>query len=108
MIDNPTAKIIRTYLPLLKNQLQVKKDFIEIEFKSQKSYKNLLTLSYHKNNLIHVFMNEAAIALSIFALKQLDYKEKEITVEKIWESTEFISQMFKYEVIVKDHIKNYA
>lgn len=34
MNDNPSAKTIRTYLPLLKNEVKVKKDFIEIEFKS--------------------------------------------------------------------------
>ena len=69
MNDNPTVKTLKTCLPLLKDYLSIKKDFIEIDLQAKSSYKNLLMLSYYKNNLVHVFMNEAFIALSIFALK---------------------------------------
>lgn len=108
MNDTPSVKTIRKSLPYLREFLSIKKDFIEIELKSKLSYKNLLMLSYYKNNLIHVFFNEAFIALSIFAFKQFDLSEEELTIEKIWESTDFISQMFKQELMLREHITNYA
>jgi glycerol-3-phosphate O-acyltransferase len=91
MIDKPTAKNIKNSLSYLKECLNIKKDFIEIKLNSKSCYKNLLMLSFYKNNLIHVFLNEAMIASSIYALKQLDFTSEDLTIEKIWESTNFIS-----------------
>ena len=57
--------MLRTTLKLLSGFLEKKKDVFELQIKAQKAYKNVMMLSYYRNNLVHIFLAEAYIACSL-------------------------------------------
>ena len=63
----------------------------------KKDYKNVLMLAYYRNNIAHVFLNEAYIACSIEAFGENLSEEEGISLQRVWEQTEFISKLLRDE-----------
>jgi glycerol-3-phosphate O-acyltransferase len=72
----PTIAITRTALQLLKGYLERKKDVFSPQVTAKSDYKNVLMLSYYRNNLSHIFINEAYIACSLVAFGENTCKEE--------------------------------
>jgi len=54
-------------------------------------------LAYYRNNIAHVFLNEAYIACSIEAFGENLSEEEGISLQRVWEQTEFISKLLRDE-----------
>lgn len=63
----PSQATIRNALKYLENFVDMKKDVFSPYVKANLDYKNILMLAYYRNNLIHLFINEAYIATSLQA-----------------------------------------
>ena len=64
-------------------------------------------LAYYRNNIVHVFLNEAYIATSIEAFGENLSEEEGIPLQRIWEQTEFLSKVLKDEFQVRNQIDGY-
>ena len=60
---------IQTALKSLAGFVDKKRHIFEPAVTAIKDYKNLLMLTYYKNLLIHLFLNEALIAISILGFQ---------------------------------------
>jgi glycerol-3-phosphate O-acyltransferase len=61
----PSVAIIKQAIKHLSGLLEKKKDVFEASIQAKKDYKNILMLSYYRNSLAHIFLNEAFIACSL-------------------------------------------
>jgi glycerol-3-phosphate O-acyltransferase len=65
----PTKKILLKSLSYLTDFTTVKRDVIEPKVEGSNGEKNLLMLAYYRNNLSHIFVQEAMIVLTILSHK---------------------------------------
>ncbi len=65
--SKPSKASVRNALNFLKKFIDTKQDIFSPQVKASKDYKNYLMLAYYRNNLIHIFLNEAYIATSLLA-----------------------------------------
>lgn len=100
----PSMATLRTALSLLSGYLEKKKGNTEHQIKPNIDYKNILMLAYYRNNLTHVFINEAYIACSLTAFGMTVGEEQGISLQRLWEQTEFLAKIFKHEFVVRDSI----
>jgi glycerol-3-phosphate O-acyltransferase len=83
-----------------------KKDIFEPRVTPKVDYKNILLLSYYRNNLIHLFINEAFISCSLFGFgHHLSWKGG-ITRGALFEKVIFITNLLRNEFVLKDKIKS--
>jgi glycerone phosphate O-acyltransferase/fatty acyl-CoA reductase len=67
--------------------------------KLKNDYKSVLMLSYYKNNLVHLFINESYVACALNAFKG-DWNEEEgISIQRVLASAFFLSQLLKQEFV---------
>jgi glycerol-3-phosphate O-acyltransferase len=69
MCDNvcPSMFTFKTGLKYLSDLLEQRVDVSEFMVKPKRNYKNILMLSYYRNTLSHIFINESYIACSLAA-----------------------------------------
>jgi glycerol-3-phosphate O-acyltransferase len=60
---------IQTSLKFLNHFIDKKRHIFEPSVSALKDYKNLLMLAFYKNQMIHVFLNEAYIACAILGFQ---------------------------------------
>lgn len=63
-------------------------------------------LAYYRNNLIHLFVNEAIIACAILGLGSIVDSAKGISLEKIYEKSQFLANLFSDEFLTRSMIKS--
>jgi len=86
--------------------IKTKKNIFEVSVSPNLEYKNVLMLNYYKNGLMHTFLLEAITACALHSFgHQLAYKEG-ITIERLWEETEFLMRLFYKEYIIRETIQN--
>lgn len=76
----PSMSIVRQSLTYLEHFIERKKDIFEPSVTAKKDYKNILMLAYYRNNLIHLFLNEAYISCALQAFGESSTKTQGITV----------------------------
>jgi glycerol-3-phosphate O-acyltransferase len=64
----PNAKIIQNCIKYLSDFVEQKRDFYEPLISAKNGEKSLLMLAYYRNNLAHLFINEAEISASLLGL----------------------------------------
>ncbi len=67
----PSSAIISSCLKYLEGFVDRKRDVFEPSVSAKKDYKNIIMLSYYRNNLIHVFINDAEVACSILGMSSI-------------------------------------
>jgi 1-acyl-sn-glycerol-3-phosphate acyltransferase len=77
-----------------------KKDIFQPRVIPKIDYKNILLLGYYRNNLIHIFLNEAFIACSLFGFGHHDSWKEGVGRQALWEKTEFISKLLQNEFVL--------
>lgn len=85
----------------------MKKDVFSPYVKANMDYKNILMLAYYRNNLVHLFLNEAYIATTLQAFGDQISMTQGITVKRLWEQTSFLIGVLKDEFIVRNQISNF-
>ena len=66
---------------------------------------NYLLLSYYRNHLIHLFINEAFIACSLMGFDYDDVKDHGVPRRDLWNKTKIISSYLNWEFVIEDRIK---
>jgi len=107
MNENSTSIAVRNAINHLEGIItKTKKDIFELSVSPKVDYKNILLLSYYRNTLIHVFAMEAFVACSMSAFgHQLAWKEG-VSIERLWEETQFLMRVCQKEFILKDIVTN--
>lgn len=62
-------------------------------------------LAYYRNNMIHLFVNEAIVACAILGLGSINDVSKGISIDQIWEKSLFLANLFSVEFMVRSLIK---
>ncbi len=85
---SPTPKMIASSLKYLQDFLESKREIYEPLISAKKGEKSILMLAYYRNNLTHVFINEAEIACSLlgFSLDK-DPNNHGYPIEAVWKRT---------------------
>ncbi len=66
--------------------LDSKREIYEPLISANKGEKSILMLAYYRNNLTHVFINEAEIACALLGFT-LDNSSKGVAVDALWKRT---------------------
>lgn len=86
----------------------MKKDVFSPQVKANKDYKNILMLAYYRNNLIHLFLNEAYIATSLLAFGESTAASQQgVSLQRLWEQTDFLTSVLRDEFVVRDQIASF-
>lgn len=62
-----------------------------------------MMLSYYRNSLVHLFMNEAEIMSSLYF--SVTQKKQSASFDEIYEKTMFIKDLFSGEFVLKDTMR---
>lgn len=96
-----SAKIcVRKGTNHLNETVSKKKDIFEPRVIPKIDYKNILLLSYYRNNLIHLFINEALIACSLFGFGHQQSWQTGVQKKELWEKVVFISTLLRNEFVL--------
>jgi glycerol-3-phosphate O-acyltransferase len=63
--------MIQMSLQRLSGLVEMKREVLEPLIQAKKNYNNIIMLSYYRNNLIHVFINEAEISCTLIGIGSL-------------------------------------
>ncbi len=74
--------------------IEKKKNVIDSSILAKKDYKNILMLSYYRNNLAHVFMNEAFICCSLLAFGEKQCVEEGVLLKRVEDWAFFLADLF--------------
>jgi glycerol-3-phosphate O-acyltransferase len=101
----PSSTSVQSSLKYLEGFVDRKRNIFEPLVSAKKSYKNIIMLAYYRNNMIHLFVNEAIIACSVLGLGSIVDSVKGIPLDKIWEKTQFLANLFSEEFLQSNLIK---
>ncbi|EAS00429.1 male sterility protein (macronuclear) [Tetrahymena thermophila SB210] len=80
--------------------LKTKKNVFELEVTSDTEYKNVLMLSYYRNQIVHLFILEAIVCVALTAFgPNVAFKEG-VSLERIWEESSFLIELFEREYVL--------
>jgi glycerol-3-phosphate O-acyltransferase len=94
--------MIEKVLGYLNDHIDRRRDIVEPKNTGNNGEKHLMMLAYYRNNLSHVFAQEAFIALSI-----LSTEGKLSTIDYIWEKVKYLKMLLSEEFIVRDKLKSF-
>ena len=100
----PSQATIRNSLKYLGSFIDMRKDVFTPYVKANMDYKNILMLSYYRNNLIHLFLNESYLAVSLHAFGD---QSQGIPVQRLWDQTDFITNILNREFMVRHQIRDF-
>lgn len=96
-----SAKIcVRKGTSHLDETVSKKKDIFEPRVIPKIDYKNILLLSYYRNNMIHLFINEAFVACSLFGFGHQQSWQTGVHKKDLWEKVLFISTLLRNEFVL--------
>jgi len=79
--------MITSCLNYLKDFLDSKREIYEPLISAKTGEKSILMLAYYRNNLTHVFINEAEIACSLLGFSLDKDASQGISIESLWKRT---------------------
>lgn len=89
----------------LNETVSKKKDIFEPRVIPKVDYKNILLLSYYRNNLIHLFINEAFISCALFGFGHHKCWEQGVDRKDLFDKVIFISTLLRNEFVLKTKFK---
>jgi glycerol-3-phosphate O-acyltransferase len=61
-----------------------------------------MMLAYYRNSLVHLFVNDAYIACALEAFGETINSSEGVSLQRLWEQTQFISDILRDEFMVRD------
>lgn len=101
----PTPQIIKKGLSYLKDFIESKRDIFEPSITAKTGEKSILMLAYYRNNLTHIFMNEAEIACSLLGFSIDKEASLGITADQVWNKTQFLKTLLNEEFVLRDTMR---
>lgn len=89
----------------LNETISKKKDIFEPRVSPKVDYKNILLLSYYRNNLVHLFISEAIISCSLYGFGQTQAWSQGVSKEELWEKVLFINNIIRNEFVLTTNFK---
>ena len=101
----PGKQMVRNALGCLRGFIDASRvQILSPMVKANKDYKNFLMLAYYRNNLVHLFLNEALVAASFLAFGEQIATTGGVALQRVWDMTEFLSGIFRDEFLVRDQL----
>jgi glycerol-3-phosphate O-acyltransferase len=72
---------------------------------SKHGQKSIMMLAYYRNNLTHLFINEAEIACALFGLGAHSPLKNGVTLEQVWEKASLLKSFMNEEYVVRDTMR---
>ena len=92
---------VRHAIGHLEQLVNRKKDIFHPSVSAKADYKNILLLSYYRNQLIHIFLNEAICACALVSFgREMAWKEG-VSFERLWEEVAFLQKSIRNEYVIK-------
>ena len=58
---------------------------LEFSISAKKNYNNIVMLSYYRNNLVHVFLNDSEISCTLLGMASIYDVEKGVPIDEVRE-----------------------
>jgi glycerol-3-phosphate O-acyltransferase len=98
--------MVQAALKYLEGFVDRKRNIFEPSVSAKKTYQNILMLAYYRNNLIHLFINEAFISCAILGLTTLTEKNQGFSLDEIYDRSIFLASLFSEEFMVRNLMKS--
>lgn len=102
----PTLKIVQTCSSYLKDFIDDGKGIYRPSEKHGE--RSIMMLAYYKNNLTHIFINEAEIACALLGLGASQKLAEGIPIEQVWQKAQLLKSFLNEEFMVRDTMKTLA
>ncbi|CDW87851.1 male sterility protein [Stylonychia lemnae] len=100
--SSPSSTMISTSLGYLGKFIDQKRNVFEPSVSAKKDYKNIVMLSYYRNNLTHLFINDSEIACCIFGFGSiLDLSKNEIKVDELEQKYKYLQDLLSEEFVIR-------
>lgn len=86
----PSEEMVEKSLKRLENLVETKREVLEPQIQAKKNYNNIIMLSYYRNNLVHVFINEAEIACTLIGIGSQFELQKGAPIDLVRERLTFL------------------
>jgi glycerol-3-phosphate O-acyltransferase len=93
---------VKNALKYLSNFIDLKKDVFSPEARISSDYMNIQMLAYYRNNLVHLFLNEAYIATAFKAFGDQAVQAQDVPLRRLWEQTDFLTRALRDEFMVRN------
>lgn len=60
-----------------------------------------MMLSYYRNNLTHVFINEAEIACTLLGMSSINDLSKGISIDDVWNKVHYLRDLLSEEFVLR-------
>jgi glycerol-3-phosphate O-acyltransferase len=97
--------MINKGLGYLKDFIDSKRDILEPLVSAKQGEKSILMLAYYRNNLTHVFINEAEIACTLLGFSNLKETSGGLSLDDAWKRTQFLKSLMNEEFVLRDTMK---
>jgi glycerol-3-phosphate O-acyltransferase len=97
--------MINKGLGYLKDFIDSKRDILEPLVSAKQGEKSILMLAYYRNNLTHVFINEAEIACTLLVFSNLKEASGGLSLDDAWKRTQFLKSLLNEEFVLRDTMK---
>jgi glycerol-3-phosphate O-acyltransferase len=97
--------MINKGLGYLKDFIDSKRDILEPFVSAKQGEKSILMLAYYRNNLTHVFINEAEIACTLLGFSNLKEASSGLSFDDAWKRTQFLKSLLNEEFVLRDTMK---
>jgi len=95
----PSRNVIKNNLNIyLKGFIDNKRSMLEPSVSPNKDYKNILMLSYYRNTLVHHFLLDSYVVISLLS----KFNQTPQTKDAIWKDVAFLAETFQYEFIKRN------
>ena len=97
--------MIKKGLAYLKDFIESKREIFEPLVSAKQGEKSILMLSYYRNNLTHVFINEAEIACTLLGFSISKDANTGVSIDEAWKKTQFLKMLLNEEFVLRDTMK---
>jgi glycerol-3-phosphate O-acyltransferase len=101
----PSSAVIQTALNFLSAFVDKKRDIFEPSVSAKKGQKNIMMLAYYRNNLIHLFINEAELACTLLGFNSIEDIQKGVSIDAVWEKVSFLRDILSDEFVLRKTMK---
>lgn len=81
LLSAPSSTSVQAALEYLKGFVDRKRNIFEPSVSAKNDYKNIVMLAYYRNNMIHLFINDAVVFCALLGLGSISDLTKGITDE---------------------------
>jgi glycerol-3-phosphate O-acyltransferase len=106
MSTPPSSTTIQAALKYLEGFVDRKRNIFEPSVSAKKTYKNILMLAYYRNNLIHIFINEAFVSCSLLGMGTVIDKAQGYSIDEVYEKSIFLANLLSEEFMYRNLMKN--